>query len=852
MSSSVSPRPARSARSARTLLAEYPPSDGSFDELREADGQVRVPYTGILERLEALSPRERRQREELCRRLVTEQGITYTVYDDPRGLERPWQLDPLPFVLSAAEWRGLEEGLIQRASLLDQILADCYGPQELIRSGTIPPALVWGQPDFLRPMAGVSVPQNRYLHFYAADLARSPDGRWWVISDRTQIPTGGGYALANRMVSSRVFPEVYRQQNVQRLADFFAQMRTMLAGLASRRTEDPRVVVLTPGPYNETYYEQAYLARYLGYSLVEGQDLAVRDNRLFLKTLSGLEPVDVILRRVDDDFCDPLELRGDSMLGVPGLVEVLRAGNAVVANALGSGLVQSPAFQAFLPGIARHLLDEELKIPSVATWWCGQKEARDYALKHLERLFVKPAFSSHRAGFDFKSPLSIPERQELRRQVEFNPYAYVGQEWVRLSRAPSLHNGGLIPRKVGLRVYLVATETGYQVMPGGLTRVMADSQSNFISMQRGSISKDTWVLSDQPAPEFSLLHARNHALELRRTGNNLPSRVADNFYWIGRYAERLDTFARLLRSTFARLAQEGSSGAFPLLLPLLRTLENHELLPARTRPLRGAEDSDQLESDLHKAVYDPALPNSLAAQAHRLERLGTLVRDRTSLDLWRALSDLQLFFEKAPKPSSLLLGDSMPVLNQVIIATAALNGLAEENMTRTQAWRFLEIGRRIERGFFLCGFAEQALRTPEPDNSSRLEIVLEVADSTITYRNRYNLLPDIAAVFDLVLLDESNPRSLAFQLVRLVQHFEALPQARHGGGLSPALRILLEARNRIQLLNPRSLHDHKNGLARNDVVRALEQTRTDLPRLSNAIAADYFSHSSISRTGRGR
>src|SRR6267378_281183 len=357
-----------------SLLANYQRSAAAFDEFLADDGVPRAHYTGLTQSLDELGATEIQRRHETCQRLVHEQGIAYNVYGDPRGMERPWQLDPIPFIIAPDEWRALEAGLIQRATLLNKILADCYGAQELIRSRWLSPALVFAQPDFLRPCHGVRSPRDTLLHFYAADLARSQDGRWWVVSDRTQIPTGAGYALANRLVTSRILPEAFRENHVHRVAGFFRAAQETLRRVAPQPANEARVVMLTPGPHNETYFEQAYLARYLGYMLVEGQDLTVRDNRVFLKTLSGLEPVDVILRRVDDDFCDPLELRNDSMLGVPGLVEALRAGNVAVANAPGSGLLQSPAFLGFLPGLCRHLLGEELKLQSIATWWCGQEK----------------------------------------------------------------------------------------------------------------------------------------------------------------------------------------------------------------------------------------------------------------------------------------------------------------------------------------------------------------------------------------------------------------------------------------------------------------------------------------------
>src|SRR5450432_2998602 len=501
------------------LLSGYQRNAGAFDELLGADGEIFPHYAKLLGELEEFGATELSRRAEASQRFVHEHGITYNVYGDPRGMERPWQLDPIPFVIAPEEWRTLETGLVQRAALLNKILADCYGAQELIRTRWLSPALVFGQPDFLRPCHNIRAPKDTFLHFYAADLARSPDGRWWVVSDRTQIPTGAGYTLANRLVTSRILPEPFRNNRVHRLAGFFLAAQNSLAQLAPHQADKARVVMLTPGPHNETYFEQAYLARYLGYMLVEGQDLTVRDNSVFLKTLSGLERVDVILRRVDDDSCDPLELRNDSILGVPGLVEAVRAGHVVVANARGSGLVQSPAFMSYLPGLCRHLLGEELKLPSVATWWCGQKAAREHVLKNLDRLVVKPAF---------RTPVNLAAARpaELRPRIEFDPDLFVAQERVEFSTAPAWQKNSLAAQPVSLRVFLVADgRGGFCVMPGGLARVSPDRGGNFITMQSGGSSKDTWIPSATPVEELTLLHALGQNVELRRTGNNLPSRL---------------------------------------------------------------------------------------------------------------------------------------------------------------------------------------------------------------------------------------------------------------------------------------------------------------------------------------
>jgi len=844
-------QPVATPRQKCALLADYQQVNGAYDELFTATGELRTHFVPLVHHLDRLGKAELKRRADNVRRLIHEQGITYNVYGDPRGMERPWKIDPVPFVLAADEWTALETALIQRATLINRILADCYGAQELIRSGWLPPALVFAQPDFLRPCHGIRAPQDAFLHFYAADLVRSPDGQWRVSSDRTQIPTGAGYALANRLVTSRSLPEPFRDEKVQRMAGFFRELQTSLARLGLRRTDNPRVVLLTPGPYNETYFEQAWLARYLGYMLVEGQDLTVRDDRVFLKTLSGLEPVDVILRRVDDDFCDPLELRNDSMLGVPGLLEALRAGNVAVANAPGSGLLQSPAFLGFLPELCQHLLGEELKLPSIATWWCGQETARAYVFEHLDELFVKPAFRSRVRGMEPGRELSTSERDALKRGIEFRPHLFVGQQRLELSRAPAWSDAGVNAQAVALRAYLVAGEGGYKVMPGGLTRVASESSGRSVSMQHGGASKDTWVLSDGPVEELTLLHPANQSIELRRVGNNLPSRMADNFFWLGRYAERADGTARMLRSALLRINPESPGSALPVVTPILAALEaQRQIASVKERPeLR--HNLEALEAELLAAIFDRTRAGSLRYLADQLQQLAMILRHRTSSDLWRTLSQLDDRLTRSASDGPLLAGDAVGVINQTLLGLAAFQGLARENMTRAQGWRFLDMGYRIERAMYVSTFLDAALHSPEADNPSVLEAVLEVCDSTITYRSRYNLLPHIVAVYDLVLLDDTNPRSILFQLSQLVKHFDRLPRERESALPSPSERILLECLTRLRLTDPHTLAGAEASWHAAEAAKVVQFIARELPRLSDAISVSYFAHSTISRTGRG-
>jgi uncharacterized circularly permuted ATP-grasp superfamily protein len=506
----------------------------AYDEL-SADGVTPRPHwTHLMESLRAIGHEELAQRWARAERRIRENGITYNIYGDPLGASRAWKIDIVPLLIPADEWRYIEAGIIQRAQLLSLLLKDLYGEQDLLAQNSFPAALLYANPAFLRPLVGARVPAHSYLHMLAVDLARSPDGQWWVLADRTQAPSGSGYALENRIIVADVLPDLFRTSNVLRLAPFFRAQREALTNLAQR--DNPRIVLLTPGPLNETYFEHSYIASYLGFTLVQGKDLTVRNRRVHLKTVDGLERVDVILRRVDDSFCDPLELRGESLLGVPGLVDAIVAGNVKVANALGSGLIETSAIMPFLPGLSTQLLGEKLKLPSVATWWCGQPYALDWVLDHLDSVVLKPAFPSSGMEPVFGSELPHAEKGKFAERLRARPHEYVAQEQVALSTAPVWDNGCLNSRSVVLRTYVLNTGSEWIAIPGGLVRV-AEAEGSVVSMQRGGHSKDAWVLWDSPVDTFSMLRPRHEPVELRRVSRVVPSSVADNAFWLGRYVE---------------------------------------------------------------------------------------------------------------------------------------------------------------------------------------------------------------------------------------------------------------------------------------------------------------------------
>ena len=549
------------------MVRQYVPHKGHWDEALLPSGFPRRPWRKLSVALGRMGFRQLSSHWRTGQQLIQANGVTYNVYGDPQGKERPWLMDPIPLLIDGGEWAHIERSIIQRATLLNQMLADLYGPQKLIHSGKIPAAMLFANPNFLRPCYGMKPPAGVYIHSYAADLARAPDGSWWVISDRTQAPSGVGYALENRLVSARTLPSVFNLCQVRQLNRFFEVQREALlnlapyAGKAPRR--NPRVVLLTPGPHNETYFEHSFLARQWGFPLVEGADLIARDNQVFLKTLAGLEPVDLILRRVDDGFCDPLELRGESLLGVPGLLQAVRAGNIVIANALGSGLLETPAHMAFLPGLCKELLGEELQMPSVATWWCGQEAPLRYVLDHLSEVVIKPAFPRHGKKVEFPAMLDKAGRADLARRIQANPGQFVAQEQVALSTAPVRTEYGIAPRHVVLRVFATWDGESYSVLPGGLTRVSTADKSLVVSMQQGGGSKDTWVIGAEKTGR------RNEAAQKRRARYNCGAAsgnygIACAAAWRGRTSQprcRQSLLARPLYRTCGRQRTPGSNPA---------------------------------------------------------------------------------------------------------------------------------------------------------------------------------------------------------------------------------------------------------------------------------------------------
>jgi uncharacterized circularly permuted ATP-grasp superfamily protein/uncharacterized alpha-E superfamily protein len=797
-----------------------------------------------------------------AQRILRDNGVTYNVHGAADGYQRPWSLDLMPLVISEADWAATAAGVMQRSQLLNLMLLDIYGERRLLRRGLLPPELIYGHSGFLRACDGVRLAGEQQLILHAADLARGPDGRMWVLGDRTQAPSGAGYALENRTVMARLLRNAFRDGKIQRLANFFRTLQNTLAERAFHHKDAPRTVVLTPGPYNETYFEHAYLAAYLGYSLVQGDDLTVINGDVALKALSGLQPVDVILRRVDDSFCDPLELREDSWLGVAGLLESARRQCVTIVNPLGSGVLENPGLMPFMPGLARYFLGEDLLLPSAATWWCGQPKEQAHVLKNLERLVIRRIARSGASATVLGARLSKSERQALRARMQAEPHLYVGQEPVSFATAPAFVNSRCEPRHTVVRAFSVASGDSYSVMPGGLARSAPAAGELFVSNSAGGISKDIWILADEPQPYTSLWRQASQREQTLHSNQFLPSRSAENLFWVGRYAERAEFTARLLRTIFDYFGEEevgdsfiggtifnetvgANSGEVACLQQLLRSLTQVTM----TYPGFVDKDGEALLADpveeLLSVVLDRARIGGLHANLASMLNAAYAVRDLWSIDSWRVLNGMEAPWRALAAKPQARIPRVYDELNNLITALMAFAGLNVESMTHSASWLLLDIGRRLERAQLTVAFirATMAIRQTENVEPLLLEMILKTTDTIITYRRRYRSQIQPSTVLDLLLLDEQNPRALGYQLATLHRHLADLPREPDPYQLSEEERLLLQAFTRLRLSNTTALAQPLTQFAlRHTLDELMAELALLLSQISDVLTRTYFTH----------
>jgi uncharacterized circularly permuted ATP-grasp superfamily protein len=621
---------------------DYARLPGIPDEYIGQDGAPRAVWARFFDAFAAMAPADIERRFASADRHLREAGVTYRAPGETA--DRLWPLSHLPLIIDETDWQQLTTGIAQRAQLLEMVLRDLYGEGRLVVEGAVPAAAIAGSNEYLRSVCGIKPPGGRYLHLYAADVGRGPDGRWWVLSDRTQAPSGAGYALENRLVLSRAFSNLYKSMNVERVAPFFEAFRDSLRASADR--DEPRIGLLTPGAFSETYFEHATLARYLGFLLVEGDDLAVSGDRIHIRTVAGLKRLDVLLRRVDSNFLDPLELDASSHLGVPGLIDVLRKDGVVFANMPGSGVLEARALLGFLPNLCRRLLSENLEMPHIATWWCGQKLAREEVLSRLDDFAIEGAYGRTVPGFPGNGPvlaskLSPGERERLRAAISDRGIDYVGQELVRLSTTPVWENGRITPRPFVLRVFAAATPSGWTILPGGFCRIAEQPDARAVSMGDGARAADVWVVSDKVVSASTLLPAAD-TVRIRRIAGVVPSRAADNLFWLGRYLERAEATLRLIRALGTSVRDSGkgnSTGTSAGATTALHSVERIQRLlvtwgatsqASRTNSARVAAEALQGAEKFGSAL-------SLLRSA---QRTATSLRERLSPDAWQVITEM--------------------------------------------------------------------------------------------------------------------------------------------------------------------------------------------------------------------
>ncbi len=824
-------------------LLRYQNPNG-HDEALSTSGELLPQWQQVLSRFEEIGSSGIDDRTNKIRRILRDDGA---IYNAARG-STVWGLDPLPIVLSAEQWREIELGLIERAQLLDFVLKDLYGNQEIIRRGLVPPEVVYNHPGFIRACHHTQLPGKHQLILYAADLIRTADGEIMVLGDRTQAPSGSGYALENRLVMQRVFPLLFRESGIRMLRGFFNTLRNQMVALAPKKNlksgEGPRIVILTPGAYNETFFEHAFLANYLGYPLVQGKDLTVRKGHVWMKTLDGLSRVDVILRRVDDTWCDPVELKGDSHLGVPGLLEAVRAGNVSVANPLGSGILEAGALMKYLPAISEHFFGKSLRLPSAPTYWCGDKGDRRYVLDNLRKLRIKPAqrqFDSHAV---YGSSLSESELKELTRAIEQSPYNYVAQEYIQPASGPCWRNHGLQPRPFALRAFAVADDQGYQVMPGGMTRAAANARDQVITNQLGAISKDTWIESSDFEDSSAAVAPATQIN--RKVDVSLPSRVVENLFWVGRYTERADMALRLLRTVFLQI-----NGANQLPEEAERQLLYSVTQLTMTYPGFTKADSDLFkdpEKELLSVVLEEKRIGSVSASLRAMLRSAAEVREMLSSDTQRVMNDIDDGIEQLRiNLKTGMASAPEEALDPLVTALLALAGLFNESLFRGMSWHFLEIGRSIEKVYQLASLMRSLLVPAcEMDESEAacVESILATTEGLTTFRRRFRNDASLYNVLATLMLDRSNPRSLIFLLEQLQRYLETLPKNTLSAPESPReQRALIQAIADLQLADLSEL----TVVSIDNPVRAqldtlLKKLQNSMKSMAVAISDVYFDH----------
>ncbi|WP_422079865.1 circularly permuted type 2 ATP-grasp protein [Ulvibacterium sp.] len=831
-------------------LNRYTPLQG-YDEMYAQQGNLKPYWQKLLDSFDHLGVDGLIGRQKDIDWLLSENGVTYNVYNDPKGMHRPWNLNIVPFLLRKDEWETVEAGLKQRAELLDLVLTDIYGERMLIKNGVVPHEIIYGHRGFLRQCSGIEYVMEKFLSIYAADLARGTDGRLWVVNDRTEAPSGMGYTLENRSTTSRILPEMYAKMNVTRLSGFFQGLNRMLVEASPVKKENPHIVILTPGSHNETYFEHAYLSSFLGYPLVQGNDLVVRDGFLWMKSLNGLKQIDVVLRRVDDAFSDPLELREDSHLGVAGLLDVVRRKNVSVINPVGSGVMENPGLIPFMPSIAQYFLGQDLILPQIASWWCGQEKEKKYVLENLSRLVVKRIDRTNRESIHFGEFLDSGELDTLKQKILERPYRFVAQERISFSTAPNLVKDSLEPRNLVTRAFCIASGSDYQVMPGGLVRVAPDRKTIRVSNHRGGTSKDFWILEDKPVQEDRVRFWQKKSSNAVSGLDDLPSLTAENLYWAGRYVGRTLINARFIRMVMRQLAMVQNRNETPdseKLQTLLRAVTHLTgTYPGfAEKAKKGPQAMENPYLEMLSVIKDPKKVGSLAHTIDMFSNSYYSIRNLWSTDMWRVFEDIQQLWKSFQEEEQPSITRILRVLNKLITRLIAFMGLIEESIMIQQGLLLYFIGLQLEQSMLTITKCRSLLTIKYDAHTEYdlLEYLLISHESLNIYRYSYRSYIQLENVLNLVVLDLEYPRSLTYMLNRLQKDIARLPQSKYDNHLNSYQKYVFEAFAKLRLAEATSLAKTatEEDFTRESLDTLLGQLSELLYQTSQSITSSYFNH----------
>ncbi|WP_445735538.1 circularly permuted type 2 ATP-grasp protein [Mariniflexile sp.] len=830
------------------LFKNYFSDFKNYDEVLKSNMSINPNWEKVLNNLTQMGTETLISKQNEMDWLMDENGVTYNVYNDPKGMHRAWELNIVPFIIHQKEWDTVEKGIKQRAELLNLILKDIYGKRELIKNGIIPPEVIYAHRGFLRQCDQIQYKTAKNLLIHSADLARGPDGRMWVVNDRTQAPSGMGYALENRYSTSRILPSIFKDINVKQPSGFFYDFNQMLIEAAPQNKENPTIVILTPGPLNETYFEHAYMSSFLGYPLVNGNDLVVRNGKLWMKSLKELKQVDVILRRVDDVFMDPLELREDSYLGVAGLLDVVRQQNVTIVNPIGSGVLENSGLIPFMNAICKYFFKDDLILPQIASWWCGQEKERNHVLDNLSSLVVKRIDRSNRESIFFCEFLNATQIEKLKKEIQSSPYSFVAQEKISFSTAPDFVKDTLEPRKVMCRTFAIAKKDSYKVMPGGLVRVAAERENLFVSNQRGGVSKDFWIVTDEQQTNIQNYAWNNSSKTAIANINDLPSNTAENLFWSGRYLGRALVTARFIRTVLNRMGNvqynERKSDSESLEI-LFQSLTN---ITSTFPGFVGEGSEDLLKNPLKEIIsliVDRDRVGSFAQTMSSFNNSYYSLRNLWSKDMWRVFDTIQKLWEKFQEDKNYTISTLTKLLDRIITRLIAFMGLIEESILVEQGLLLYFIGLQTEQAMMNIAKCRSllAINYNEQTQYEILESLLTSHESLNIYRYSYRSYLNIENVINLVLLDKDFPKSLCYQLRRVQKDIDRLPHSEVTGKATECQIFISEANFRIRSLNSESLLElDEDGVVRQRLDDVLAELSDLLHETSMAISDTYFNH----------